>query len=59
MGFESKHKGKFVQRGTTLEKVSPGVNFTTDYMTPKQIAALSGPVHIYTLSLDGLKGAGT
>lgn len=49
MGYESKCKGKFKQRSFSgsLEKVSPGVTFPSDYMTPEQIAALSGPVHIY------------
>lgn len=47
MGYESKCKGKFVQRLGSLQKESPGVNFPTDYMTPQQIKELSGPVHIY------------
>ncbi|MNJ52524.1 hypothetical protein D3C77_478640 [compost metagenome] len=47
MGYESKYKGKFVQRLANLHRESPGVSFSTDYMTPQQIKALSGPVHIY------------
>ncbi|MFD1179522.1 hypothetical protein ACFQ3W_24940 [Paenibacillus puldeungensis] len=47
MGFEATHKGKFVQRFNNLQREAPGVNFSTDYMTPKQIKELSGPVHIY------------
>lgn len=47
MGYESKHRGKFVQRIDHLHREAPGINFSTDYMTPKQIKELSGPVHIY------------
>jgi len=47
MGYEAQCKGKFVQRLGHLERVIPGVNFSTDYMTPLQIKELSGPVHVY------------
>lgn len=47
MGYEAQCKGKFVQRLDYLERVIPGINFSTDYMTPQQIKELSGPVHIY------------
>lgn len=47
MGYESKCKGKFVQRLNNLQREAPGVNFSTDYMTHQQIKELSGPVHVY------------
>lgn len=47
MGYEAQCKGKFVQRLNSLERVIPGINFSTDYMTPQQIKELSGLVHTY------------
>ncbi|MNH86354.1 hypothetical protein D3C73_388100 [compost metagenome] len=57
MGYETKFKGKFKQNlfSSSLEKVAPGVTFSTDYMSEEEIAALSGPVHEYTIKT--LKGA--
>lgn len=52
MGYESKHRGKFVQRLDFLHREAPGVNLSTDYMTPKQIKELSGPVHIYYINAE-------
>lgn len=52
MGYESTHRGKFVQRLNNLNREAPGVNFSTDYMTPKQIKELSGPVHSYYINAE-------
>ena len=50
MGYESKHKGKLVQRLDCLHREAPGVNLSTDFMTQQQIKELSGPVHSYYIN---------
>lgn len=52
MGYESTHRGKFVQRLANMHREAPGVNFSTDYMTPQQIKAMSGPVHRYYIGKE-------
>lgn len=54
MGYESKHRGKFVQRLANLHREAPGVSFSTDFMTPQQIKEMSGPVHIYYIGKEDL-----
>lgn len=50
MGYESKHKGKFVQsRSGSLIKVAPGVNLPHELMTPEQRAAYADFTPIKTV----------
>lgn len=53
--METQCKGKYKHSGDTLERVAPGINLPSDYLTPKQIAELSGPVHVYYI--EPKKGA--